>query len=116
VKREGHLVGKMPPFQYVEFYDVPRCITRRYGERLFLLHSAFDEGLDDYPTSYSVYVLPESVEDSLKKGSWEFLGNTPMTCIGHVQVGDAVFDSSKRKELDASFLDSLIAEHERRTK
>jgi hypothetical protein len=102
-------MARMTPFRYVEFYDVPRCITLRYGERLFLLQSAFDEGLDDYPTSYAIYVLPESVEDSLKKGSWEFLSNTPMTCIGNVQVADVVFDPSKRKELDASFLDSLVA-------
>jgi hypothetical protein len=101
-------MAKMTPFQYVEFYDVPRCISLCYEERLFLLQSVFDEGLDDYPNSYSVYLLPESVEDSLKKGSWEFLRDTPMTCIGNVEVGDVVFDSSKRKELDASFLDSLI--------
>ena len=106
----------MTPFQYVDFYDVPRCITLRYRERLFLLQSAFDHSLDDYPASYSIYMLPESVEDSLKKGSWELLTNTPMTCIGHVQVGDVVFDSSKRKELDASFLDSLIADQARRTR
>jgi hypothetical protein len=103
-------MAKMIPFRYVEFYDVPRCITLRYGERLFLLQSAFDEGLDDYPTSYSVYLLPQAVEDSLKKGSWEFLSNTPMTCLGHVQIDEVVFDSSKRKELDASFLDSFIAD------
>ena len=104
----------MTPFQYVEFYDVPRCIALRYAEKLFLLHSAFDEGLDDYPTSYAIYLLPESVEDSLKEGSWEFLSNTPMTSIGHVQVADVVFDPSKRKELDASFLDSLMADQEQK--
>jgi hypothetical protein len=108
MKREGQFMVSMTPFQYVEFYDVPRCIALRYAERLFLLQSAFDDGLDDYPTSYAIYVLPESVEDSLKKGSWEFLSKTPMTCIGHVQVADVVFDPSKRKELDASFLDSLV--------
>jgi hypothetical protein len=107
---------KMTPFQYVEFYDVPRCITLRYGERLFLLQSAFDEVLDDYPAGYSIYVLPESVEDALKKGSWEFLRNTAMTCIGHVQVVDIVFDSSKRRELDASFLDSFTGDPEVRAK
>lgn len=99
---------KMTPFQYVEFYDVPRCIRLRYGERLFLLQSEFDKDLDDYPTSYSIYVLPESIEDSLKDDSWDFLSDTPMTVLGHVQVGDVVFDPSKRRELDASFLETLI--------
>jgi len=83
-------MAKMTPFRYVEFYDVPRCIALRYRERLFLLQSAFNEGLDDYPTSYSVYALPESVEDSLKNSSWEFLSDTPMTCLGHVRIGPKV--------------------------
>jgi hypothetical protein len=105
-------MAKMTPFRYVEFYDVPRCIALRHGKRLFLLQSAFDEALDDYETSYSIYVLPESAEGSLKKGLWEFVGKTPMTCIGDVKVRDVVFDSSKRKELDASFLDDLITDEE----
>jgi len=96
----------------VEFYDVPRCIALRYGKRLFLLQSAFDEGLDDYESSYSIYELPESAEDSLKEGLWDFVGKTPMTCIGHVQVREVVFDSSTRKELDASLLDELVADQE----
>jgi hypothetical protein len=98
---------EMTPFQYVEFYDVPRCIVLRHRGKLFLLQSAFDESIDDYPANYSIYVLPESVENLLQKGSWDFLANTPMTYIGHVQVGDVVFDPSKRLELDASFLDGL---------
>jgi hypothetical protein len=102
----------MTPFQYVEFYDVPRCITLRYRKRLYLLQSAFDESLDDYPATYSIYVLPESVEDSLKKGSWEFLSTMQITCIGQVQISEVRFDSSKRKELDASFLDRFITNQE----
>lgn len=108
-------MSNMIPFEYVEFYDVPRCIVLRYKGKLFLIQSAFDESLDDYPSDYSVYLLPESVEDSLKKGSWEFIRSSPMTCIGSVQVAEVVFDSSKRKELDASFLDKLMAEQEPRT-
>ena len=100
---------QMTPFQYVEFYDVPRCIVLRYREKLFLLQSAFDDHLDEYPDSYSVYLLPERVKDAVQKGSWEFLSNTQMSCIGHIQVKDVVFDPTKRKELDASILDSLVS-------
>jgi hypothetical protein len=101
-------MAEMTPFQYVEFYDVPRCIALRYRERLLLLQSAFDEDVDDYTTSYAVYTLPESVKDLLYKGSWEFLSNTPMNCIGHVQIDHVAFDPTKRKELDASCLDGLV--------
>lgn len=101
-------MSEMTPFQYVEFYDVPRSIALRYRKKLILLQSAFDEDLDEYPDSYSVYLLPESVEDSLREGSWEFLRNTPMTCVGHIKIDHVAFDPSKRKELDASLLDDLV--------
>ena len=61
-------MANMISFQYVDFYDVPRCIALPYRERLFLLQSAFDENLDDYPSNYSIYVLPDSVKDSLAGG------------------------------------------------
>jgi hypothetical protein len=33
--------------------------------------------------------------------------------IGHIQVRDVMFDPTKRKELDASILDSLVSDYER---
>jgi hypothetical protein len=60
----------MVRFRYVDFYDVPRAIVLSYKGKLLLLDSPFDDKLDDYPDSYSVYELPESVETSLAKRSW----------------------------------------------
>jgi hypothetical protein len=109
-------MAEMTPFRYGGFYDVPRCLSLRYRERRFLLQSAFDEGLDEYPTDYSVYVVPESVDDSRPVCSPEFLSHTPMACIGQIPIDQVKFDPSKRKELDASVLDSLIPEQEQRTR
>ena len=92
-------MGEMIPFRYVEFFDVPRCIAVRHRGRLLLLQSAFDEQLDEYPNAYSVYVPPKSVEDSLRELSWRFLGNTPLACIGRIEIDSVEFDPSKRKEL-----------------
>jgi hypothetical protein len=72
------------------------------------MQSAFDENLDDYPSNYSIYLLPESIEHFLRKGSWDFLENTPMTYIGQIRIDHVTFDPSKRKELDASILDTLV--------
>ncbi len=47
----------MVPFRYVDYYDVPRTIALRYKGKLFLLQSAFDDKLDEYPDNYSVYEL-----------------------------------------------------------
>jgi hypothetical protein len=101
---------QMVPFRYVEFYDVPRCIALQYRDKLILLQSAFDDAIDEYPGDYSVYILPQSAEESLRAGSWDFLNHTPMESIGKVRINDVVFDSTKRKELDASILGSLISD------
>jgi hypothetical protein len=103
-------MAEMTPFQYREMFDVPRWITLRYRKKLLLLQSAFDEGLDDYPTSYSVYVLLDSVEDSLRGASWLFLDSVSMTHIGEIPIVAVAFDPSRRKQLDASCLDGLLNE------
>lgn len=102
-------MAKMTPFQYGGFYDVPRCISLHYRGKRFLLQSAFDDDLDEYPSEYSVYVVPESADDSQLVCSPEFLSNTPMACIGQIPIDQVTFDLSKRKELDASCLDHLLA-------
>jgi len=103
-------MSEMTPFRYGGFYDVPRCLSLRYRGRWFLLQSAFDEGIDEYPADYSVYIVPESADDSQLVCSPEFLSNTPMACIGQIPIDRVIFDPSKRKELDASILDSFIEE------
>jgi hypothetical protein len=99
---------EMTPFIYGGFWDVPRCLALRYRGKRFLFLSTFDEEIDEYPSDYSVYVIPESAEDSRQVLSPEFLSNTPMDCIGRIPIDRVTFDSTKRRELDASILDSLI--------
>jgi hypothetical protein len=99
----------MVPFRFVEFYDVPRCIVLRYRGRLYLLQSAFDECVDDYPSEYSVYALPESVEDLLEQSSWEFLKRVTTEAVGRIRVDSVEFDRSKRTALNPSCLDELLA-------
>lgn len=100
----------MVPFRYVEFYDVPRAIVLRYKGKLLLLDSPFDDKLDEYQDSYSVYELPESAEPSLAKGSWRFLENARQACVGQIPVKKVKFDSTKRKALDPSVQDKIFSE------
>lgn len=99
---------EMTPFRYGGFYDVPRCFTFRYRGKRFLLQSAFDENLDEYSSDYSVYVVPEPADDSLPACSPEFLTNVPMSCIGRIPIDEATFDSTRRREFDASTLDRFV--------
>jgi hypothetical protein len=97
-------LSEMTPFSYGGFYDVPRCLVLRYRGKRFLLQSAFDEDLDEYSTDYSVYVVPESADDSSPACSQEFLSRTPLSRIGQIPIDQVTFDSTRRKELDASIL------------
>ena len=78
------------------------------GGKLFLLQSAFDEELDDYPARYCVYYLPETVENELEAGSWKFLERIDTRCLGTVAISDVSFDVSGRKKLDALILDPFV--------
>jgi hypothetical protein len=101
--------ANMVPFQYVEFYDVPRTLALRYKGKLLLLQSAFDHIQDEYPADYTVYLLPESVEGQLASGSWKFLsGETHLEALGQIPIKNVRFDPSSRKEIDASILDQFI--------
>ena len=105
-------MGEMVPFRFGSFYDVPRTIVVRYRELLVLLRSDFDDILDEYPDTYSVYVLPDSAEESLKRSSWEFLVST-YNRIGCIPVKSVTFDPSKSKMIDPSILDELIDQKNR---
>jgi hypothetical protein len=98
----------MTSFQYVDFYDYPRCIALNHRGKLVLLLSAFDDDRDEYPNEYTVYLLPPVVSAQLKAGSWKFLEEVPLNPIGQIPLERVKFDSTKRKKLDASILDDLI--------
>jgi len=74
------------------------------------LQSEFDDEIDDYSTSYSVFALPDSVGNSVQAGNWDSLNKTSMTEIGQIPVSSVTFDPTKRKELDASVLDDLLVD------
>jgi len=101
-------MAKMTRFQFGGFYDVPRHLTLRCLDKMFYLKSEFNEELDDYESTYSVYEIDESVADSAQSGSWDFRKNTQMTYIGDIQIADVRFDPRKHEELDATCLDALI--------
>jgi hypothetical protein len=101
---------KMTPFQYGNFYDVPRCISLHFMGRRFLLQCAFDDDLDEYLSDYSIYIVPEATDESRPICHPDFLSNTPMACIGHIPIHQIQFDPTKRAELDASILDSFLYE------
>jgi len=94
-------------FSYVEFYDVPRTIALTHRGKFYLLQSTFDDTRNDYPAEYTVYLLPDFTKAQIDKGDWSFLGKIHLEPIGSIPIQSVSFDSTKRRELDASILDTL---------
>ena len=96
----------MTTFTYVEFYDVPRTLALTHRGKFYLLQSAFDDTRDDYHEEYSVYLLPDFTKAQIDKGDWRFLGKMHLKPIGSIPIQSISFDRTKRRELDASILDT----------
>jgi len=102
-------MAEMIPFRYGGFWDVPRFILLRYGEQVIYLKSPFDDDLDEYRETYSVYSVPNSVGESvLNGGDWKLLDQAALSFIGLVPINAVTFDSTKRKSLDSSCLESIM--------
>jgi len=98
----------MTPFQYRGFYDVPRFIALRYRGQLFILQSAFDDEVDEYPNYYSVFALPDLTEAYMNIGIWEFIEKNRSEALGQIDIASVKFDITLRKSLDASILAPFI--------
>lgn len=97
------------PFKYVDFYDVPRIILFRYDDNLFLLASFFDDEQDDYDSEYTLYLLPAGIEQRIEQSSWAVLEEEiGAQVLGKVPVKDVLFDSTKRKMLDPTFVTNFL--------
>jgi hypothetical protein len=97
------------PFKYVDFYDVPRLIILRYRSFLFLLASYFDEKKDDHDDYYTIFILPSWVEQKIAESSWRVIEqDIGARRVGTVQIANVVFDDTKRKSLDPTFLDEYF--------
>ena len=101
----------MTPFFYGDFYDVPRQIVVRYQGSLYILLSAFDDEQDDYSDFYAIYAVPFTEETGVKVPPKQFVASATKIgakLLGKIPVKDIVFDSTLRKELDASVLDPYL--------
>ena len=92
---------------YREFYDVPRMVILTHRGIKLLLDCKFDESLDEYPSAYRVYILPEGL-DEMSLVSWNTLPQRATTYVGDIPIADITFDPSKRAEIDTDVIDSLL--------
>jgi hypothetical protein len=97
------------PITYRGFWDVPRVFLARHNGQVFLFDCAFSEELDDYPDDYSVYLLPPDLHEENLPADWTRLRGLAVRRLGTIPVDRVAFDPTKRKQIDASVLDGLVA-------
>ena len=84
------------PIQYSGFWDVPRIFLVKYLNEGLLFDCSFDENIDDYPSEYTVYLMPDFCEDNLQTAYDYFINNSP-AIIGKIPVKEIEFDNTLRK-------------------
>jgi len=98
----------MVAFRYADFYDVPRLIFFDHLHAHYLLQSLFNDEKDDYEENYSVYAVPVEIATKLAAGHWKSIEEARLEKLGEIPVGSVVFDTTKRRLLDPSFLGQLL--------
>jgi hypothetical protein len=94
------------PFQYRDFYDVPRMIVVERASNLYLFDAPFDDAADEYADRYTVYRLPESSRSVISLDSWVGLAAAGEP-IGRLSVSEVEFDESRRRLINDRVFDRL---------
>lgn len=97
------------PITYRGYWDVPRIFLTRHNGLLFLFDCAFSVDLDDYPDDYTAFLLPPDIHEENLPSDWTTLAGMATRRLGSVPVKDVRFDPTRRKQVDASVLDALLA-------
>jgi hypothetical protein len=91
---------------YRGFWDIPRIFFVRHGGQLYLFDCPFDDTIDDYPDSFTVYEMPELTEADYA-GSWAHLADKAIRRVGEVPVASVTFDPTKRRQIDTAIFANL---------
>lgn len=97
----------MIPFEYRDFWDVPRFILCTVDGTEILLDAGFDDSLENYASEYKVYALPPEL-DSGSLDSWAELPSAQVTYLGSIPVREIEFDASGREGIEIGPLLKLL--------
>lgn len=98
------------PIKYFSFWDVPRTFVFERDGQLYLLTSEFDDDIDEYPDEYEIFLVPGHRFSAVTE--WNSMAQQPRTPLGRVSVSRVSFDSTLRKFVDDSFLDTIVPMNE----
>jgi len=93
-------------FRYHEFYDIPRVILIRMGERILRLESPFHEVDDEYADTYTASIT--GVGNALDDAYWVQRGDLNWSALGAMRTGEFRFDRTRQRFLVSPALDVMI--------
>lgn len=96
------------PIQYRDFWDVPRIFIASFDGKSFLFDCPFDETMEDFPSVYRVYLLPDVPAEELA-GSWDKLHQRATHYLGEVPIEKVDFDPTRRRSIYPKVLEELAA-------
>jgi hypothetical protein len=94
------------PFQYRDFYDIPRAFVLSFHGETYFFDCPFDDEIDSYSPVYTVYRLPDLCDHEADEGSWVKLSQQGMRC-GSVATASAVFDPTRRRLINSEIFEEL---------
>ena len=104
----ANLIQKLYPnkvyFSYRGFYDFPEAMIVKIRGRDFFFYRYFDEELDDYDSSYSVYQLDEGTTQLEPDAMWDrtkaHLSQNPLC---QIPIDKIEFDKNRRHWMESSY-------------
>lgn len=69
-----------------------------YSGRSLLFDCAFDEAIDDYPSEFTVYLVPDQCKDDLQI-AYDLLISNSLLKVGKIPVNEVKFDHTLRKSV-----------------
>jgi hypothetical protein len=95
------------PFEYRDFWQVPRLIICTLGDVEYMLDSEYDEEADEYAPAYKVYRLPAIPDPRLLIAGPPEADEEPRL-LGEIPVSALSFDQTLRQKMDDAPLLALI--------
>jgi hypothetical protein len=99
-------VGWTPILGYRDFYDVPRMILVRAGDRWILLDCPFDDDADEYSLTYKVYELASDPREA-ERADWRPLPDSGRY-LDEVLVDAVEFDETRRAAIRSQLFAAIV--------
>src|SRR5262245_25259985 len=94
------------PIRYRGFHDIPRAFVVELGDEMLQFNGPFDDALDHYAETFTVYKVNHDVRPRFDEPSWVDLHQGCLR-IGVVPAKAITFDATRRASINTDVLKLL---------